>query len=179
LNDDKFWPRQYQLHPNAKRVKNWLWTHSRFRKQADVIVDLVKQNPNRITKIHRLFAKLESKIVRHSKFENEQLFAFFRENSAKLSLNDGGSKLLERLDELEKDHKGLSDPLHLEGVQACHKDYNHKGRALISAITAWRQQLEEHLEMEEETLVGIWLNLSPENYAKYRTYLSWIYAAMY
>ena len=39
-------------------------------------------------------------------------------------------------------------------------------------LEGYVDDLHSHLEMEEQTLVGPWLQLTPEQYKKYRTYLS-------
>lgn len=49
----------------------------------------------------------------------------------------------------------------------------------VSALRSYTTGLEEHLEKEERALVSRWLNLNPDLYAKYRTYLTGKYRLVY
>lgn len=51
--------------------------------------------------------------------------------------------------------------------------------AAVDALKAYAAGLEAHLEKEERAVVGAWLNLDPEMYAKYRTYLVGKYRLVY
>lgn len=51
--------------------------------------------------------------------------------------------------------------------------------AAVAAVKAYVASLEAHLEREERILVGRWLNLDAEMYAKYRTYLVGKYRLVY
>uniref|UniRef100_A0A7S3PHW4 Hemerythrin-like domain-containing protein n=1 Tax=Aplanochytrium stocchinoi TaxID=215587 RepID=A0A7S3PHW4_9STRA len=114
------------LHPNSKRVANWLWVHSRYRKKADAIVELVKEDPNQTKRIHKAFSTLNDTIIKHSRFEEEELFKFFRENAEKIDLEDNGVALKQQLEKLGNEHQNMHDPLHSDGVRSCHKHLNNK-----------------------------------------------------
>lgn len=49
----------------------------------------------------------------------------------------------------------------------------------VSTLKSYAAGLEEHLEKEERALVSRWLNLNPDLYAKYRTYLTGKYRLVY
>lgn len=51
--------------------------------------------------------------------------------------------------------------------------------AVVEALKAYVSSLEAHLEKEERAIVGRWLNLDAEMYAKYRTYLVGKYKLVY
>ena len=51
--------------------------------------------------------------------------------------------------------------------------------AAVEALKAYVASLEAHLEKEERAIVGRWLNLDAEMYAKYRTYLVGKYKLVY
>lgn len=51
--------------------------------------------------------------------------------------------------------------------------------AAVEALKAYVASLKEHLEREERVIVSAWLNLEPEMYAKYRTYLMGMYKLVY
>lgn len=50
---------------------------------------------------------------------------------------------------------------------------------VVVALKSYAASLEGHLEREERVLVAKWLNLDPEEYAKYRTYLVGKYKLVY
>ncbi|CAN0248240.1 unnamed protein product, partial [Scytosiphon promiscuus] len=50
---------------------------------------------------------------------------------------------------------------------------------VASALEAYASSLNAHLAREERALVGPWLNLDAEMYAKYRTYLVGKYRLVY
>lgn len=49
----------------------------------------------------------------------------------------------------------------------------------VAALRDYAVSLEGHLDREERVLVAVWLNLTPELYAKYRTYLVGKYRLVY
>lgn len=73
-------------------------------------------------------------------------------------------------------------------LEAQHNDLNaservfeamKSGEGVKEALEKYQSDLLEHLAAEERVLVHRWLNLSVEDYAKYRSYLSWKYSFMY
>jgi uncharacterized protein with NRDE domain len=140
------------LHPNYRRVKNWLWVHSRYREQ---IVAITTQKE---------FDKYHSKIEKHSEFEDTALFQFFVDSGIQV----------ENLKQLKEQHQSLET---YRAIQDgfCKSDQG----AVKTLLDAYRQELLDHLKLEEETLVASWLQLTDKQYKKYRTYLSWKYCFMY
>lgn len=45
--EPSFWPKHAPLHPNAGRVKPWLWVHSRFRSQAESLLQHLGSLPEK------------------------------------------------------------------------------------------------------------------------------------
>lgn len=73
-------------------------------------------------------------------------------------------------------------------LEAQHSDLNaservfeamRSGEGVQDALKQYQSDLLEHLAAEERVIVHRWLNLSAEDYAKYRSYLSWKYSFMY
>jgi len=154
-----FWRTNPKLHPNARRVKNWLWVHERYRSMLN---DLLETEETIQTQ--KLFDKWCKKLASHSNFEDEQLFKFFL------------------------DHKGDTMKASLNALKQQHGEANGEEEKVNNAISSgeWKDTLKayvksmlDHMELEEQTIVGPWLNLSDSEYHTYRTYLSFKYAAMY
>ena len=92
------------------------------------------------------FEKFTGKIDAHSKFEDEQLFKFFKEN-------DESCKAA--IDELEAEHAQLD-------ISKTVFDAIKAGDGIKEALQKYAEHMLEHLSHEENTLVHRWLNLSPE-----------------
>lgn len=56
---------------------------------------------------------------------------------------------------------------------------SEQAAAVVVALKSYAAGLEGHLEREERALVATWLNLTPDQYAKYRTYLVGKYRLAY
>lgn len=178
-----FWVKHHSLHPNRSRVKNWLWVHSRYRDQASAIVKSANEISNQddpkvvqtsVKKVLADFNKFAGKIKSHSEFEDTQLFKFFVEEDIGSS-----AETLTTLMEQHSDIKQVSEIQDIcQNILADPASGDAKGE-LTTKISAYVKDLEAHLENEEHTIVALWLQLTPTQYKKYRSYLSWKYAMMY
>lgn len=168
LQDPVFWQKHASLHPQQGRAKNWLWIHDRYRTQADAM--LAESDP---TKQAAAFTKFHKKIESHSEFEDTQLFKFFmdskignQDNLRELMKQHGNIRLVEEIKEgLEQIKSGSASE---EGTKATKEK-----------LSKFVEDLKDHLDLEEKTIVGPWLQLTPEQYKTYRSYLSWTYCFMY
>lgn len=153
MMDPQFWVQHASLHPNYHRVKNWLWVHKRYRQQVIHI------------KTEKQFVKFHSKLEKHSEYEETQLFPFFVDENIipeeNLITLKGQHQNIETYGAIQ-DHFSKSDL--------------HSVRTLLES---YRQELLDHLKLEEETIVCPWLQLTEEQYKTYRSYLSWKYCFMY
>src|SRR5690606_3068979 len=77
--------------------------------------------------------------------------------------------------DLEKQHqqqmnlsKEIFDLFELNKNNLSNIDY----KQLNTLLTQWNDLLNQHLLLEERSIVHLWLNLTPIQYEKYRTYLS-------
>ena len=184
----QFWVDHASFHPNYRRVKNWLWVHDRYRNQAQGLLQIVQpkqqqqqqqqQQPSSsssetamtdgaFASLKTAFSKFHKKIEAHSEFEDTQLFKFF------LDAQIGNQPALQRLMEQHKD---------LRTVQAIQDGLDNGAdyeTVIQPNLERYIKDLLEHLQLEEQTLIGPWLHLSLEEYKKYRSYLSWTYCVMY
>lgn len=76
---------------------------------------------------------------------------------------------------LEENALSLLKPLREEPATAT----GEMAAEAVAALKTYTANLERHLEREERVLVATWLNLDPEQYAKYRTYLIGKYRMAY
>jgi len=159
-----FWQRHHILHPNAGRVKNWMWIHQRYRSQATALLDIDDKDS-----LLKAFTKFHGKIEKHSAFEDTQLFSFFVTNTK----ND---KVKESLRELTKQHENIR--LENEIIDGL-KSADSVTPEIREKIKSYVEGLKGHLDLEERTLVGSWLQLDDADYKKYRSGLSWAYWFMY
>jgi hypothetical protein len=167
LQPASFWPRHASLHPKANRVKNWLWVHSRYRDQAKAILKLKNDLPQQKTD----FTKVHGKIEAHSVFEDTQLFKYFSD----AKIGDA-----ENLQKLYDQHKDLRTAQAIqEGYLKVRSGDGSYETDVQPHLEAYAQDLMEHLKLEEETIVQPWLQLTDDQYKKYRSYLSWKYCIMY
>ena len=165
-----FWRKNAKLHPNFKRVKNWLWVHKRFRSQLDALANTVENG--HLVKGAMLRRRLEAKIARHSAFEDGELFKYFEEN-----IKD--DELQQALNVLHEHHKKQDKSLEVLNTLAKEEPTAAELEEAAQATKKYVREMREHLALEEDTILSWWLNLSQEQYAKYRSYLSWMYAFMY
>lgn len=167
--DSSFWQKHASLHPQRSRSKNWLWVHDRYRTQADALLTL-KDDPS---KQKAAFEKFHNKIESHSEFEDTQLFKFF------LDAKIGDQETLE---ELKKQHGHVRVVREItEGLEKCASGSasEDETKAAQAKLEAYVNDLKAHLDLEEKTVTGPWMQLTPEQYRTYRTYLSWTYCFMY
>ena len=84
IGNVNFWRINAELHPNYKRVKNWLWVHTRYRNEVNGFVELAKDDitDEIYLDIQKRFNKFDGKLAKHSAFEDDMLFKFFKENMA-------------------------------------------------------------------------------------------------
>lgn len=157
-----FWQTYASLHPNFKRVKNWLWVHDRYRAQAK---DLTTGSTTAAD-----FRKFHAKIEAHSKYEDTQLFQFFLDSKI-MNITDALQKLTEQ-------HSDIRTVAAIQQGYGNHKD-KHKDVHMQPLLQEYVNDMLQHLDFEEKTIVGPWLQLTDEQYKKYRTYLSWKYCFMY
>ena len=68
-----------------------------------------------------------------------------------------------------------------EGLAKCKGGSATEEEAMATKekITSYVEDLKAHLDLEEKTIVGPWLQLTSEQYKTYRSYLSWTYCFMY
>uniref|UniRef100_A0A6S8Y349 Hemerythrin-like domain-containing protein n=1 Tax=Ditylum brightwellii TaxID=49249 RepID=A0A6S8Y349_9STRA len=180
----RFWVENYQVHPYASRVKKWLWVHERYRGYGAALVDGAKELEkvkekevkNKLKALQSAYGKFVKKVQGHSEFEDSQLFKFFLEN-----VQD--DTLKEQLEELKKDHSTLDNDETIQNAfeaaflnEVISKDDTTK---ILELMTKFTEDMDQHMRKEENAIVHHWLNLTEEQYKKYRTYLSWKYAAMY
>lgn len=171
LSHPSFWPKHAPLHPNAGRVKNWLWIHSRYRNQAKALL-VEPPNEGDYGTWQAAFAKFHKKIQAHSEFEDTQLFKYFVDakigNLENLQTLQGQHEDLRTVEAIENEFaKALTDP------SSC------TSASLLELLKGYVEDLEKHLQLEEQTLVRPWLQLTAEQYKTYRSYLSWTYCFMY
>jgi hypothetical protein len=151
-----FWKLNPQVHPNYGRVKNWLMVHGKYREYLRELADEEDEKEAKAA-----FAKWRSKLEGHSNFEDEQLFKFFKENVAGMD---------EELKELEKQH---------ETQLGQTEETIFDSKEWKASLQIYVDEMLKHMEMEEIVIIKPWLHLTDKEYQKYRTYLSWKYAAMY
>eukprot|EP00934_Nitzschia_sp_Nitz4_P002695 Nitzschia sp. Nitz4//scaffold317_size20466//14802//15587//NITZ4_008666-RA/size20466-processed-gene-0.11-mRNA-1//1//CDS//3329547545//2685//frame0 len=159
-----FWPTHASLHPNKRRVANWLWVHRRYRNQAKDMLEMTDAKKQKAA-----FDKLVKKIDSHSEFENTQLFLYFL---------DAGKGEKERFIELFNQHNDLGT------VEVIRQAFTSGADETVCEaaqpyLERYVQELHDHLRFEEETVTKVWLQLTKEEYKKYRTYLSWTYSVLY
>jgi len=168
-DDGRFWQVHYSLHPNAGRVKNWMWVHARYREQAKALLDDLDASDLR--KGQKNFQAFEKKLEGHSEFEDTQLFKFFLDEKL------GHSELLMALMQQHANLR-LSKAVSTAYERLVQKETTNV-ESCRTALQAYIDDLMDHLDLEEKTIVGPWLMLTEAQYKKYRTYLSWKYCVMY
>mmetsp|Transcript_28332 Transcript_28332/g.72832 ORF Transcript_28332/g.72832 Transcript_28332/m.72832 type:complete len:253 (-) Transcript_28332:203-961(-) len=187
--DPDYWVANWELHPNSGRVKNWLWVHSRFR---EYFAELVKEaelleaappesRPNNAKHLLAPFIKFAKKVTRHSLFEDEQLFKYFAENHgvdfSKLSQQHADLRATEAVRIALTTIAGGKTGEEVTVKEAVRE--TEQVKRLSAAVHDMHKEFINHLALEEKTIVPLWLNLTNEEYRKYRTYLSWKFSAMY
>lgn len=231
-----YWSQNANLHPNYKRVKNWLWIHERYRSEATKLSVAAtalsqKKTPDdkrsAVLACKRLFKKLSSKIEGHADFEDNQLFKALKEI-------DPTTTTQSEIESLEGEHSivltltgrvmdafsaateevlvvtahaqtgsatdtdtGMKDDSKATtgGIEATtgEQDDDDNTVNIVSTVdgqlcpfTRLRNELVSyidglvnHFASEERVIVHRWLNLSAEEYKRYRSHLSWKYSFMY
>ena len=180
-----FWSKHFTLHPKQSRVKNWLWVHERYRNQAKALLSYIPNDEsetadkaNNAHKLRKEFDKFHGKIESHSEFEDNQLFKFF------IDENIGNQ---DSFKELVGQHSDLRQSMEvkktLEELLSSKSSSNNPTQLwkdkMKPQLEQYIHELLDHLQLEEQTITGPWLQLSDEEYKKYRTYLSWKYCFMY
>jgi hypothetical protein len=179
-----FWSKHYALHPNANRVKMWLWVHERYR---GYVADAVRQAEElatrpaaerraRGTALAAAWAKFSRKLADHTEFEETQLLKFFDECRPANAPESG--ELHRQHSELGKAGADEVEQL-LAGVASGAASGDADVDKAAVALRAFQADFLVHLALEENVLLACWLNLSSDEYARYRTYLSFKYAVMY
>jgi hemerythrin-like domain-containing protein len=158
-----FWQKHASLHPNFKRVKNWLWVHDRYRSQAKHLTSGTATAAD--------FSKFHAKIEAHSEYEDTQLFQFFLDS--KIKMPDGA------LQKLMEQHSDIRTVAEIQQGYGNSGRNNGKQKPMQPLLQEYVNNMLQHLDLEEKTIVGPWLQLTDEQYKKYRTYLSWKYCFMY
>eukprot|EP00752_Nemacystus_decipiens_P011548 g10254.t1 len=193
--EQDFWRNHYNSHPNKKRVKAWLFVHGKFRASAASLVDAAESMHTAITqgceasktdsasrRVDSSLKSLVGKVEKHSDFEDTQLFRFFKEHVPEVGDHirdleaDHSEKQLEN-DALDSVRTIRCAPQTAGGTSS--GDDLASAAAAVEALKAYVASLEAHLEKEERAIVGRWLNLDAEMYAKYRTYLVGKYKLVY
>lgn len=160
-----FWRQHCTLHPNYRRVKSWLWAHERYRAQARALVQIDKK-----PKLLKAFTKFHKKMEKHSDFEDAQLFAFFLNN------DQTNASLRAALQELKQQHTEIRLAREImDGLQGNDKVTD----ATREQLQTYVDELLAHVDLEERTLVGPWMQLSDSDYKTYRSGLSCAYWIMY
>ena len=166
-----FWIENHTLFHNSKRVKTWLWVHARYRDQMQEFKLLSSQvsNLSSVASLMRRFTKFTNKIEAHSAFEDQQLFKYFIDQSFST----------ETIKQLSRQHS--DDSKRLDVLKALTKtEFNTSTRdEIVRSIDAYVEDMLAHMQLEEQTIVPIWMTLSKDQYALYRSYLSWKYALLY
>lgn len=194
VGNPNFWRKHATLHPNFSRVKNWLWVHSRYRDQAKTLLSHIPESSSSsssdgdnddewLQTLATAFTKFHKKIESHSEFEDTQLFKYF---------SDAEQGNQQKLIELQEQHTDIRVVTEIQKALKIKNDNGTATRAdgdgaatttsaesVKTLLQGYVDDLHNHLEMEEQTLVGPWLQLTTEQYKKYRTYLSWTYCFMY
>jgi len=180
VSSPDFWRTNYTLHPNSSRVRNWLWIHQRYRDQVE---EFVKKSATLDTNINNKqavlddvkssFEKFTNKLEKHTEFEETMLLKFMIENLPK--------NVIPHYDQLHSQHDKNIPEITKKINEFFQNNTNNiqDYKPLIGLLKEYLNDLLEHLKLEEQCLVGIWLNLTPDLYKTYRSYLSWKYAPMY
>eukprot|EP01083_Nonionella_stella_P063341 164597_1 len=164
IASNDYWRNNWQLHPAQKRVKNWIFVHNKYREYMNEIVQTAQSD---LDSAKALFVKFDKKIIAHSEFEDTMLFKFFKENIDESVMSQNV------LNELSNDHNDLVPKL-TEKLTACTELAEFQ-----NLMKEYQTHTLQHMQKEEQNIVHVWLNLNEEQYAQYRQYLSWKYAAVY
>ena len=144
-----------------------MWVHSRYRSEAGNLLEIED-----VGKWQAAFTKFHNKMKSHSEFEDGQLFKFFVGHRI-------GNQ--DKFQELMKQHEDVRAGQEiLDGLAKLQTEPNEDlKKDVLRKMKNYVKDLEEHLDMEEKTVVGPWLQLTAEQYKVYRSYLSWKYCFMY
>ena len=173
-NGGLFWQRHWSLHPKSGRVKNWMWVHDRYRSQAPQLLLPLPQEQSDMKRLAAAFDKFHAKIEKHSEFEDTQLFKFFVES--KIGEQSALKELTEQHTDIRIVEEIYNDLRKLEADAAGNEELK---KTVLEKISKYVEDLKAHLNLEEQTIVGPWLQLTDDQYKTYRSYLSWKYCFMY
>jgi len=179
ISHPDFWRLHLSIHPNFRRVKNWLWVHSRYRKKVTALVEKaenLKKDLRLWESVKLGFMKFNHKLEGHTVFEEEQLFLFIREN-----IKPETHRLLYpvHFDALNHQHDTLLPDITQKIVDCLEGQAQMQWEKVAQYLKEYKNALFQHLLMEERCLVMPWLNWNDDMYGTYRTYLTWKSARMY
>jgi hypothetical protein len=164
LSDPSFWPQHASLYPNANRVKNWLWIHSRYRAQADALILPDAQND---------FSKWQAPLTRFMPRWNP-IPSLKIPNSFDISMMQRIGNYPAHLPLLTHHDEDLRT---VQAIREAFADEDSslegKHETLMKLPTAYVDEFHQHVQLEEESLVQPWLQLTTQQYKTYRSYLSW------
>ncbi|KDO26263.1 hypothetical protein SPRG_08339 [Saprolegnia parasitica CBS 223.65] len=183
VKDDMFWVRNYSLHPNAHRVRGWIRRHDRFRACMREMVKMIARIPDtastaRAQLAYNLGAKFNAFLTElddHGNFEDAELFKYFIDNI------DGCWEDFEELEAQHADHSMTDQIVHrLEKLIAAQGNVSQAELVELqyNFYLFYRGSL-AHLALEEKMILQKWLNLTPQEYRHFRSYLSWKHILTY
>ncbi|OQR86183.1 hypothetical protein ACHHYP_10838 [Achlya hypogyna] len=183
VKDDMFWVRNYGLHPNSHRVRGWIRRHDRFRACMREMVKMIARIPDtastqRAQLAYNLGAKFNAFLTElddHGNFEDAELFKYFIDNI------DGCWEDFEELEAQHADHSMTDQIVHrLEKLIAAQGNVSQAELVELqyNFYLFYRGSL-AHLALEEKTILQKWLNLTPQEYRHFRSYLSWKHILTY
>lgn len=167
-----FWRTHVKLHPNYHRVRKWISIHSEFRQMAEeFLINTPTTNPKMFL---TSFYKFHAKIQKHSNFENTRLLPFFSQNNL---IED---VVVQSLREQHEDDTHFDNIRLTQFWKACEGEHNPElDQRAMDAVKRYVNDLVQHLDLEEEALLPIWLNLKPEQFKTLRRYFPLGYLYMY
>jgi hypothetical protein len=113
-----FWRQNYELHPQWRRVRNWMWVHDRYRSQAYELRRRCQApglTASSVTELRRLFMSFARKIDGHHRFEEKVLFPWLRNEQTAASVG-AAPELAGALEQrLEPQHEQITGRLRSSG----------------------------------------------------------------
>lgn len=180
-----FWRHYHEQHGNAKRVKAWLGFHQKnLRAPLETMekhfAGLNGPNANEaLAAATKAFGKYTGRTLKnHSEFEDEQLFKYFLDNCTDWKAD------LERLHEQHSKEIELNTTLtqqlkKFQGKQKANEEKTDPAQEILSLFQEYSRFILQHLLEEERILVPLWINLSPDEFIQYRTYIRGAYRMVY
>jgi len=147
---------QWAAHPRFPQQTLLLGSHDNFRILAKQVAVLAEEEPRRA---ERLFRRWMYAMRSHEAYEERKLYPFLsrRWDVSMSPLAEGHEALAVRKADVFDAFGGVLDR---EGGGA-------ERRALRRTLTAFKDTLEAHLELEEDTVIPLLLELSPSEFADY------------